>query len=121
VDERQPQLNGERFGDVALGANAECDEQRAQPLAALLLQAQRALEPGDVELAPLDQDFAESPSSRIVHAFVVPDTGLSCAGRALYYSTAQWQSLRQAHKNQCVGTFQSDAAAAAAGTAARAC
>ena len=60
VDQRQAELRGERFGDVALGAQAERDEQRAELFAALLLQPQRALDAGGIELSAGDQDFAEA-------------------------------------------------------------
>ena len=58
VDERQRELRGERVGDVALGDDAERDEQRAQALVRLLLEAQRTLERRRIELAALDQDLA---------------------------------------------------------------
>jgi hypothetical protein len=45
VDEREAELCRERFGDVALRADAERDEQRAQPVAGFLLHAKRPLEP----------------------------------------------------------------------------
>ena len=60
VDQRQPELRGQRLGDVALRAGAQRHQQRAQLLAGILLQAQRALQPRGVELAALDQDFAEA-------------------------------------------------------------
>ena len=72
VDERQVELGGERFGDVALRAHAERHQQRAELFAALLLHAERALEAGGVELAALDQDFADAFASRRVHAWCRP-------------------------------------------------
>ena len=68
VDERQPELRGERFGDVALRAKAERHQQRAELVAALLLHAQRALDARGVELAALDQDFAQAHLFGYVHA-----------------------------------------------------
>ena len=66
VDHRQRQLRRQRFGNVALGAKSERDEQRAELFAALRLQPQRALQIRRIELAALDQDFAESFSGRCV-------------------------------------------------------
>ena len=40
VDQRQLELRGERFGDVALRDHAQRDQQRTEPLARLLLHAQ---------------------------------------------------------------------------------
>ena len=60
VDHRQPELRGQRLGDVALRAGAQRHQQRPQLLAGILLQAQRAFQPRGVELAALDQDFAEA-------------------------------------------------------------
>jgi len=57
----------ERFGDVALRAKAERHEQRAQLLAGFGLQSKRAIEVRLIELAALDQDFAESFSGRCIH------------------------------------------------------
>ena len=72
VDERQSELRRERLGDVALRADAERDEQRAQLFAAFLLHAQRALESRGVQLAALDQDFANAFASRCIHAWCRP-------------------------------------------------
>ncbi len=62
VDEGQSQLRGERLRDVALRRQPERDQQCAEPLAGLLLQAQRALETRRIELAALDENLAESLS-----------------------------------------------------------
>src|SRR6185312_10716266 len=51
IGQRQAELRGERFRDVALRAKAERDEERAQLFAAFLLQPERALDPRGVELA----------------------------------------------------------------------
>ena len=64
VDQRQRELRGERVGDVALRHHAQRHQQRAQPLARLLLEAQGALERGRVELAALDQDLAQPLANR---------------------------------------------------------
>ena len=68
VDQRQAQLRRERLGDVALRAQPERDEQRAELLAALLLQPQRALDAGGVELSAGNQDLAEAHGSEVSHA-----------------------------------------------------
>ena len=65
LDQRQAELRGQRLGHVALRDDAERDQQRAELLARLLLQAQRAFEPGGVELAALDQDLADAHSLRL--------------------------------------------------------
>ena len=75
VDERQAELRGQRLGDVALRADAERHQQRAQLFAAFLLHAKRALESGGVELAALDQNFANAFASRRVHARCRPSNG----------------------------------------------
>jgi hypothetical protein len=67
VDERQAELRRERLGDVALRAQPERHQQRAELLVRLLLQPQRAVETGRIELAPLDQDLADSLSRRCIH------------------------------------------------------
>jgi hypothetical protein len=69
VDQRQPELRGERFGDVALGAQPERHEQRAEFFAALLLHPQRALDAGGIELSAGYQDFAEAHGLGFGHAF----------------------------------------------------
>ena len=53
--------------DVALGDEAERDQQLAQLFAASLLKAQRALERRLIELAALDQDFAKQFSGGRIH------------------------------------------------------
>src|SRR5439155_11407159 len=58
VEQREVELQSERLDDVALGDEAERDQQLAQLFAASLLEAQRALERRLIELAALDQDFA---------------------------------------------------------------
>ncbi len=59
-DERQVELSRERLRDVALRNDPERDEQRTELLAGLLLQPQRTLEPRRIELAALDQNFADA-------------------------------------------------------------
>ena len=78
VDQRQRELRRQRLGDVALRDDAQRDQQRAELLAAVLLQAQRALEVRGVELAAFDQDFAEASGGRCVH-----DVCESCAAQNL--------------------------------------
>ena len=58
VDQRQRQLDRQRFRDVALRDHAERHQQRAQLFAGFLLQPQRAFECGRIELAALDEDLA---------------------------------------------------------------
>ena len=65
----RPELRRERFGDVALGAKPERDEQRAELLAAFLLQSQCALDAGGIELSAGDQDFAEAHGSVVQSHF----------------------------------------------------
>ena len=66
-DQRQSKLIGQRLRHVALGDHAERDQQHAELLAGVLLNAQGAVQPGDIELAALDQDLAESFSFECVH------------------------------------------------------
>ena len=68
VEQRQPELGRERLADVALCAQPERDEQRSEPLAAVLLQSQRALDAGGVELSAGDQDFAQAHSLGCIHS-----------------------------------------------------
>ena len=70
VHQRQPELRRKRFGDVALGAKPERDEQGAELFATLLLHPQRALQAGGVELSAGYQDFAEAHGLGCGHAFV---------------------------------------------------
>ena len=72
VDERQAELRRERFRNVALRAKAERDEQRAELLAALLLQSHRALDAGGIELSAGNQDFAEAHGSVVGHSLGKP-------------------------------------------------
>ena len=72
VDKWQTELRGKRFGHVALGAHAERHQERAQLFAAFLLHAKRALEPGGIHLAALDQYFADAFASRRIHAWCRP-------------------------------------------------
>ena len=73
VDQLQAQLRRERLGDVALRAEGERDEQRAELLAALLLHAQRALEPAAsslpraIRISPSRMDFGVS-FTRVCHS-----------------------------------------------------
>jgi hypothetical protein len=68
VDQREPELRGERFGDVALGAKpatrAACRVFRRPPL-----HPQRALDAGGIELSAGYQDFAEAHGLGFGHAF----------------------------------------------------
>ena len=60
IDHRQLELDGQRLGHVALGDHAKRDQQRAEPLAGFLLEAQRAFERRRVELAAFDQQFTNA-------------------------------------------------------------
>ena len=80
IDERQSQLDRERFRHVALRADAERDEQRAQLFAAFLLHAQRPVESRGIQLATLDQDFANAFATRCIHAELRPGS-LEKSGR----------------------------------------
>ena len=62
VDERQTQLVRQRLGDIALRDQPQRHQQRAELLAGIRLQAQRALERGGIELAALDENFAKALS-----------------------------------------------------------
>ena len=60
-------MDRERLANVALRAQAERNEQRAKPLTAILLQAQRALDPRGIDLSAGDQDLAQAHSLGCVH------------------------------------------------------
>ncbi len=68
VEQRQVELHRERFANVALRAQPERDEQRSESLAAVLLQAQRALDAGSVELSARNQDLAQAHSLGCIHS-----------------------------------------------------
>ncbi len=68
VDERQAELRGKGFGDVALRAHAERHQQRTELFSAFLLHAQRAIESRGIHLAALDKDLADAFANRRVHA-----------------------------------------------------
>ena len=57
--ERQPEMLGERLGDLALGHQAELDQHEVQALVASLAQPQRPLQAGPLELAGRDQAVAQ--------------------------------------------------------------
>ncbi len=69
VHEREVELCRERLGDVALRADTERHQQRAQPLAAVLLDAKCALEARSIQFSACDQDLAEPFANRCVHAW----------------------------------------------------
>ncbi len=69
IDEGQVELRGQRLGDVALRAHAERHQQRTELFATFLLHAERALEPRGIDLASLEQDFADAFANRSVHAW----------------------------------------------------
>ena len=100
VDEREAELERERLGDVALRGQPERDEQRAQLFAAVLLDAQRAIEPGRVELAALDQDLADALSSRCIHRFSQCTVGLEKERSIIAQRSPRF--FRSALKNQGV-------------------
>ena len=66
VEHRQPELRGERLGDVARRDEPERHQQGAEALAGVLLQSQGAIEGTRVELAALDQELAQ-PHYRCRH------------------------------------------------------
>ena len=68
-DEWQPELSRERLGDVSLRNDAERHKQRTELFAGLLLQPQRTLESRGVELAALDQNFADAFFMNVVQCF----------------------------------------------------
>ncbi len=67
LDQRQSELIGQRLRHVALRDDAERDQQHAELLAGVLLNAQGAVQARGIELAALDQHLAESFSFRCVH------------------------------------------------------
>ena len=69
LDERQTELQGKRFGDIALRNNAQRHEQGAELFARTLLQTQRAIQSRGIELAAFDQYFADALSYQCVHVF----------------------------------------------------
>ena len=67
IDQREPQLDRERLGDVALRAKPQRDEQHAKLFPAVLLQPQRAFDTRGIELSTGDQDLADAHSFRCIH------------------------------------------------------
>ena len=76
--ERQLEQLRERLGDVALGHQAELDQQAVQALGAGFGQPQRPREPGRVELALPDEQL---PERRLEAHRVVVGTRCQCPGR----------------------------------------
>ena len=84
--------------------SAERDEQRAELLAAVLLQAQRALEPRGIELAALDQDLAEALSCRCIHALLC-SVGNVQKERSMIAQRHACKSSHEPHESRCCERF----------------
>ena len=90
IDQRQRELRRQRLGDVTLRDHAERHQQRAQPFAGLLLQAQSPFKRRRIELATLDQNLAYAFAYRNVHA----RKGLKLKGKPANHSTGRRCAVR---------------------------